>query len=185
MAGHTGLFDRLRKARGLFERQGERGLEGFDRQPPAPAVVHNTLWVVQVDIVGDVRLDLRDDHSDHADRSVTEGARVHGDLVVQGNLRQALAASSAFAAAGGSAALARRLEVLHGLVAELVARLPQDEAQTASRDLETFAREVTSGRPRRPFYGLTAQGLVEAAKAVAHLAVPVAEAIEAVLSLLK
>jgi hypothetical protein len=185
MSGHTGLFARLRKARGLFERQGERGLEGFDRQPPAPEVVHNTYWVVQVDVVGDVRLDLRDDHSDHADRSVTEGLRVTGDLVVQGNLRQALAAASAFEAAGGPADLARRLEVLHALVEKLVARLPQDDAQTASRDLETFAREVTSGRPRPAFYAVTAQGLKEAAKAVAHLAVPVAEAIEAVLALLK
>jgi hypothetical protein len=185
MSGHTGLFDRLRKARGLFERQGERGLEGFDRQPPAPAVVHNTLWVVQVDIVGDVRLDLRDDHSDRADRSVIQGVRVAGDLVVQGNLHQALAASSAFEAAGGSADLARRLDMLHGLVAQLVARLPQDEAQTASRDLETFAREVTSPRPRRPFYEVTAQGLKEAARAVAHLALPVTEAVAAVLTLLK
>jgi hypothetical protein len=185
MSGHTGLFDRLRKARGLFERQGERGLEDFDRQAPAPAVVHNTLWVVQVDIVGDVGLDLRDDHSDRADRSVTQGPRVAGDLVVQGNLHQALAATNAFEAAGGASDLARRLEALHDLVAQVAMRLPQVEAQTASRDLETFAREVTSSRPRRPFYTVTAQGLKEAAKAVAHLAVPVAEAVEAVLELLR
>ena len=180
-----GLFDRLRRARGLFERAGERELEGFDRLRPPTPVVQHTVWVVQVDVVGDVNLDLRDDHSDRADRSVTTGPRVQGDLAVQGNLRQALDASDRFEADGGSADLAHRLESLHGLVEQLVAILPPVEAQTASRDLETFAREVTSPKPRRPFYEVTAHGLVRAAKAVAHLSVPVAEAVEAVLSLLK
>jgi hypothetical protein len=179
------LFDRLRRARGFFERAGERELEGFDRLSPPTPLVQHTVWVVQVDIVGDVNLDLRDDHSDRADRSVTEGPRVQGDLVVQGNLRQALNASSSFEADGGSAELARRLEILHGLVARLVAHLPPEEAQTASRDLETFARETTSRAPRRPFYEVTAHGLTKAAKTVAHLAAPIAEAVEAVLSLLK
>ena len=185
MSGRMGLFDRLRRARGLFERAGERELEGFARLRPPPPVGQHTVWVVQVDIVGDVHLDLRDDHSDRADRSVTEGPRVQGDLVVQGNLRQALNASSSFEADGGSAELAHRLATLHGLVARLVPHLTPEEAQTASRDLETFAREITSPAPRRPFYEVTAHGLVKAAKAVAHLAVPVAEAVEAVLSLLK
>ena len=185
MSGRMGLFDRLRRARGLFERAGERELEGFDRLRPPTPVVQHTVWVVQVDIVGDVHLDLRDDHSDRADRSVTTGPRVQGDLAVQGNLRQALNASNSFEADGGSAELAERLEALHGLVARLVAHLPPEEAQTASRDLETFAREVTSPAPRRPFYEVTAHGLVKAAKAVAHLAVPIAEAVEAVISLLK
>jgi hypothetical protein len=180
-----GLLDRLRRARALFERAGEHGLEGFDRLRPPADVVPHTVWIVQVDIVGDVNLDLHDDHSDRADRSVTQGARVQGDLAVQGNLRQALDASCRFEAAGGAADLARRLETLHELVTRLVAHLPPEEAQTASRDLETFAREVTSAAPRRPFYDLTAHGLVKAAKAVAHLSLPIAEAVEAVLTLLK
>jgi len=185
MSERIGLFDRLRRARGLFERAGERPLEGFDRLAPPASAVQHTVWVVQVDIVGDVHLDLRDDHSDRADHSVTEGARVQGDLVVLGNLRHALNASSRFEADGGSADLVHRLEALHALVARLVAQLPPEEAQTASRDLETFAREVTSRAPRRPFYEVTAHGLVRAAKTVAHLATPIAEAVEAVLSLLK
>ena len=76
MSGRMGLFDRLRRARGLFERAGERELEGFDPLRPPTSVVPHTVWVVQVDIVGDVHLDLRDDHSDRADRSVTEGPRI-------------------------------------------------------------------------------------------------------------
>jgi hypothetical protein len=185
MSGRTGLFDRLRRARGLFDRDGDRDLGAFDRLRGPPAVVQHTVWIVQVEVIGDVNLDLRDDHSDHADRSVTEGVRVQGDLAVQGSLRQALQASDRFAAGGGSTELARRLASLHGLVSQLVASLPADAAQAASRDLETFAKEVTSPAPRRAFYGVTAEGLVQAAKAVALLALPVAEAVEAVLSLLK
>jgi hypothetical protein len=185
MVDRMSLFDRLRRARGLFERQGERDLEDFGKLPGAAPVVQNTVWVVQVEILGDVNIDLRDDHSDRADHSVNEGPRVHGDLVVHGSLSQALNASNRFAADGGAPELARRLEALHALVAQLVAQLPAEEARTTSRDLETFVGEATSRKPRRAFYEVTAHGLARAAKAVAHLAVPIAEAVEAVLTLLK
>jgi hypothetical protein len=185
MVDRMSLFERLRKARGIFEWQDDRELEDFRRFGRSTAVVHNTVWVVNVDIVGDVNLDLRDDHSDRGDRSVTQGARVHGDLVVQGNLEQAIGAASRYEGDGGSRELARRLEDLHALVTHLVEHLPPESAQAASRDLESFSKEVTSRSPRRPFYEITSQGLIRAAKMVGHLALPIAEAVEAILLLLR
>jgi hypothetical protein len=168
------LLERLRKARGLFERQEDRELEGFRKNTPAGEVVQTNVWIVTVDIAGDVTVDLRDD------RSATAGPRVQGDVVTQGDLQDALNVAGR-PDAGVPQELSLRLEELQVLVAQLLIRLPEEEAQAASRDLKALAAEVTSRKPRKPFYEVSAHGLVRAAWAVAELAGPIRHAVEALL----
>jgi hypothetical protein len=168
------LLERLRKARGIFDRQRDRELEGFRKNTQAGEVVQTNVWIVSVEVVGDVTVDLRDD------RSATSGPRVQGDIVSQGDLRDVLNATGPPDDAAAPE-LARRLEDLQALVTQLLTRLPEEEAQAAARDLKALAAEVSSRKPRKPFYEISAHGLVSAAWAVAELAGPIRNAIEELL----
>ena len=81
-------------------------------------------------------------------------------------------------------ALRESLKALSVEVAKLVAKLPDHAAETAARDLETLATEATAKEPRKKWYELSAEGLVDAAKGVAEMAAPIAGAVKAVLALL-
>jgi hypothetical protein len=76
------------------------------------------------------------------------------------------------------------LKDLTAKVAELAKQLPQDKAEVASKDLAALTSEAVSKEPRKPWYELSASGLVEAAKAVAEMAAPITTAVAAVLALL-
>lgn len=60
--------------------------------------------------------------------------------------------------------LKQRLKELAEAVGKLSAQLPQDKAREVARDLETLTNEATSSSPRRKWYELSANGLIEAAK---------------------
>jgi hypothetical protein len=81
-------------------------------------------------------------------------------------------------------ALKAALKDLTAKVAELAKQLPQDKAEVASKDLAALTSEAVSKEPRKPWYELSASGLVEAAKAVAEMAAPITTAVAAVLALL-
>lgn len=76
------------------------------------------------------------------------------------------------------------LEKLNQAVTEMVKALPDEKQREVAQDLKTFTDEATSQSPRRKWYELSAEGLVEAAKAVGEVAIPVVTATKAVLSLL-
>jgi len=88
------------------------------------------------------------------------------------------------AASAGTPELADKLKALSVQVAELAKKLPADQAEKASRDLETLTSEATSEEPRKEWFELSGKGLIEAAKTVAEMAAPVATAVKAVLALL-
>lgn len=77
-----------------------------------------------------------------------------------------------------------KLEEVTVEVAKLAAALPKEAGDSVARDLESFTGEVTADHPRREWYELSAKGLLEAAKAVAEMTVPVTTAVKAVLALL-
>ncbi|WP_194791905.1 hypothetical protein [Pseudomonas sp. UFMG81] len=81
--------------------------------------------------------------------------------------------------------LKQTLENAVAEIAKMMVALPKERAELVSRDLETFTTEVTSEKPRQAWYELSAQGILEAAKTVADMAVPVTTAVAAVLALLK
>jgi len=70
------------------------------------------------------------------------------------------------------------------LVQELVKKLPRDEQEKAARNLDMLTTQATAKKPDRRWYEVSAEGLIEAAKAVADFAKPVATAVGAVLALL-
>jgi hypothetical protein len=80
--------------------------------------------------------------------------------------------------------LKEKLQALTIEVGKLATKLPPDDAEKVSRDLHTLASEATSKAPRKAWYELSGQGLIEAAKTVAAMAGPVTKAVKAVLSLL-
>jgi hypothetical protein len=85
---------------------------------------------------------------------------------------------------GVSEDLKKTLAALTVEIGKLAAKLPQEEAEKVTRDLQTLATEATSKSPRKAWYELSAQGLVDAAKTVAEMAGPVTTAVRAVLALL-
>jgi len=78
--------------------------------------------------------------------------------------------------------LSASLKTLTEVVGKLAARLPTQQAEQVGRDLDALKSEANSAHPRKPFYELTIKGITEAAKAVADLTSPIAEAVADVLS---
>lgn len=80
--------------------------------------------------------------------------------------------------------LKEQLRELAVQVADLAKRLPPDQAELLSKDLETLTSEATSKSPRPRWLELSSEGLLEAAKTAGEMAVPIATAVKAVLALL-
>ena len=64
------------------------------------------------------------------------------------------------------------LESLCKQVEQLSQTMPRDVADQVTQDLSTFVMEVTKEQPRRKWYELSAEGLIEAAKSCAGMASP-------------
>jgi hypothetical protein len=76
------------------------------------------------------------------------------------------------------------LEQLNAAVKDMVQRLPEAQQKQAAQDLKTLTDEALSEEPRKKWYELSAGGLIEAAKTVGEIAVPVITAAKAVLAFL-
>lgn len=77
-----------------------------------------------------------------------------------------------------------KIKELHEAFTEMSKHLPEDKDQEAARDLETLSREAISPEPRKKWYQLSADGLIEAAKTVGAIAAPVITTVEAIVSIL-
>ena len=78
-----------------------------------------------------------------------------------------------------------RLEELVLQVGKLVEALEADrDKQLVTRSLETLVEEARSDNPKRKWYEVSGEGIIEAAKAVASLTGPVTAAVKGVLALL-
>ena len=122
-------------------------------------------------------------HGEYMSTTITLGnVTVSGDF----NLVTAKSIENSFnkAATTTNPALATALKDLSTQVAELVKALPPDKKEAAARDLETLTTEATAKAPRKAWYELSAEGLKDAAKAVAGMAGPIATAVGTVLGLL-
>ena len=87
-------------------------------------------------------------------------------------------------AAGISETLESKLKELSVAVEKMVQNMPEDKAKETTKDLETLAGEAVKKEPRRKWYELSGEGLIEAAKAVGEAGKPVIEITQAVLNLL-
>ncbi len=73
----------------------------------------------------------------------------------------------------GDPGLKANLEQLHALVAQLMEKLDRPKALEVKENLEVLAKEVTKPEPRKKWYELSKDGLIEAAKTVKELAGPI------------
>ncbi|NOZ68065.1 MAG: hypothetical protein GXP46_02155 [Deferribacteres bacterium] len=80
--------------------------------------------------------------------------------------------------------LKEKLKLLTVEVAKLAKELPSDNAEKLTRDLDNLTSEALSAKPRRKWYELSAEGILEAAKAVANVTESVTKAVTAVVATL-
>jgi hypothetical protein len=85
---------------------------------------------------------------------------------------------------GVSGELETELKRLTDSVEKMVADMPEEKAKEVSRDLQTLVTEATSDKPRRKWYTLSGEGLIEAARAVGSLGKPVIYFTQSVLKML-
>jgi len=76
------------------------------------------------------------------------------------------------------------LKQLTNSVTAMCNKLPPEDGERAARDLETLVTEAVSPQPRKKWYELSAQGLLDAAKSVGEIAAPVIATIKAISTVL-
>ena len=80
--------------------------------------------------------------------------------------------------------LADKLNKLTQAVNAMARDMPDDKANEVTGDLQTLVDEAEKDEPRKKWYQLSGEGLIEAAQAVGSLGKPVIDATNAVLKLL-
>jgi hypothetical protein len=150
----------------------KKAVERFT-QSPVPHITFESNYV-QIDKFGE---------NDMSDHSISFGDNA---TVSSSNLTAATKIQSSSIAVNASDAtpeIKALLEQLHSAVTEMTRHLAPQEASNAARDLSQFSQEVTAERPRKQWYELSAQGLLEAAKAVGGAALPVVSIVTSILKL--
>jgi len=81
--------------------------------------------------------------------------------------------------------LKEQLKSLYSLVVDLANKLPEDDDKEAVQlKLDTFVSQATAKKPDRSMLEVTAQGLKDAAVAVAEIATPIATTIKSIFTIL-
>lgn len=80
--------------------------------------------------------------------------------------------------------LKNKFKELSEQVAEMLKSLPEEKHDDVTHNLEVLAKEATKKEPRKEWYELSANGLIEAANTVGEMAKPVIATIKAILPLL-
>ena len=118
------------------------------------------------------------------DKSISFGDNAH----ITGNINTGTIIQNSFNTVAQSAAepaLKAKLERLCQQVEQMLTQLPEEKKQEAVQDLDSFVKEATKDAPRRKWYELSAEGLIEAAKACAGMTAPVTATVNGILELLK
>ncbi|RTL43661.1 MAG: hypothetical protein EKK48_07905 [Candidatus Melainabacteria bacterium] len=77
-----------------------------------------------------------------------------------------------------------KLEELHNEVEKILPKLPESKQKEVAQDLQTFTSEAISETPRKKWYELSAEGLIEAAQTVGELAEPIIKVVKMILGLI-
>lgn len=127
---------------------------------------------------------------DKRDQSVTQGHRVSvgdGATVTNSNLVAANTIHDSFKVIQSSdvdSPLKQQLELLCGQVEQLLPRIPEGKRGELSQDLSSLVAEATKPEPRKKWYELSAEGILEAAKACGAVAAPIITTVKALLAML-
>lgn len=117
-----------------------------------------------------------------------EGSRVNnvtiGNNSGQVNVDSTFTNSTNIIGSTDAGELKTALEQLLAATRQLAAQLPEAQREQVAKRTETIAREAASSQPDKEILGISAKGLIDAAKTVAELAKPIATAVGAVLGIL-
>lgn len=175
------LEEIIRRIVQTFRQQPERPLTGLQK---LPADVHVTVFIERVVMSGSesthIEGDVMNDHSHN------HGPRIHGDLTIHGDVQNAFNTINQIdTGTGQGKTLQGLLTDLHREVTRLIDALPEGQRPKVARSLRTLTEEAASAQPDRRWFQLSAEGLIDAAKAVAAFTEPVTAAVKAVLAFLK
>lgn len=117
------------------------------------------------------------------DKSISFGDNAH----ITGNINTGTIQNSFNTVAQSAAepALKAELERLCQQVEQMLTKLPEEKKEEVAQDLDSFVKEVTKDMPRKKWYELSGEGLIEAAKACAGMAAPVTATVKSILALLQ
>ena len=126
---------------------------------------------------------------DKRDQSVTHGHKVqmgnsnlfHGNFVIGTTIQDSF---NQIAQSNADEDIKQKLELLCSQVQELIKTLPVEKQKEVTQDLSSFVAETTKETPRRKWYELSGEGLMEAAKACAGLTSPVIATVKDILAFL-
>jgi len=164
-----------------FGRQPEHSLERFTKVQTAAPVIINYIEKLEVTLIqagGDV-----DNIGSKTDNSTNYGARIEGDVNILGAVTDAFnTINNIDTSSPEKASLQALLKTLHAETSKLIEALPdKDDAERAARNLRNLTEAATAKKPDPKWFEVSAEGLLEAAKAVAALTAPVTTAVKAVL----
>lgn len=124
---------------------------------------------------------------DRRDQSITHGHRVSVDRSTTGDIVTATTIQDSFKIIHGSQAdssVKGELRRLCTAVEQLLPHIPEAKQPEVTQDLTNLVAEATKEQPRRRWYELSADGLIEAAKTCGAIATPVIDTVRKVLTLL-
>lgn len=149
-----------------FRRDPERSLANFSRSQSTTSVT-NIYYIEKIVF----------------DNSVNYGTRTQGNVNILGTLNNAFnTINNIDRSTDDGKTLQALLKTLHDETAKLIEALPdKDVAERAARNLRNLTEEATATKPDRKYFEVSAEGLLEAAKAVTSLTSPVTAAVKAVL----
>lgn len=173
-----GWGERWRRAFEAFKASPERSLVPYQKESAAQPLTKNYF-------IGEVKMtivngDVKNDHS------TNYGPRIGGNVVIHGAVTDAFNTVNNIDTADPKGQdLQALLRTLHAEVTELIKALPDAQAERAAKNLRNLTEEATSQTRDRKWFDLSAEGLLDAAKAVASLTDPVTTAVKAVLAFFK
>ncbi|MCI5121980.1 MAG: hypothetical protein D3908_12470 [Candidatus Electrothrix sp. AUS4] len=114
--------------------------------------------------------------------SIGDGTTVHGNMITAQTIQNSF---NTVAQSDAEPALKAELKRLCQQVEQMLPQLPEEKKEEVAQDLESLVKEATKDAPRKKWYELSAEGLIEAAKACAGMAAPVTATVKSILALLK
>ena len=113
---------------------------------------------------------------------IGDNAKFSGDFIVAESIQNSF---NKISSSDTSQEIKKKLTELSNSVLELCNHLSNDEAKEVVRDMDSLIDEAISDKPRRKWYELSAEGLIDAAKSVGTVGKPVIDTTKAILQLLE
>lgn len=161
----------------------KKARKAYRREPAAPPIVNVKVEPHITLPENRIMIDKLDQSVTHGHRvSTGEGTTIHGNMLTASTIQNSF---NTVAQSAAEPALKTELERLCKQVEQMLTQLPEEKKEDAAQDLDNFVKEATKDTPRKKWYELSAEGLIEAAKACAGMTAPVTDTVKSILALLQ